>query len=211
MSSKEKKPLYAIGLFGFYHKKPADPRYAGFNRRMLAATIDSVLALIILAPFVDYFMAQYALLPPLDWSVVKERITPGMSGAEVNQLMVQYVIDSGYAKQWFSNTMTQFTILALITGLCWRLWGATPGKKILRMKVVDAKTEALLTDWQVIARLFGYVISTLFFCIGFFWMGLDKRKQAWHDKLAHSIVIMVPKRAAEAVAASDSQAPSKAE
>lgn len=211
MYEKKKKPLYAIGLCGFYHKQPPDPRYAGFNRRMLAATIDSVLALIILAPFVDYFMGQYAPLPPLDWSVLQGRITPGMTDAEVNRLMAQYVIDSGYAKQWFSNTMTQFTILALATGLCWRLWGATPGKKLLRMKVVDAKTEALLSDWQVIVRLFGYVISTLFFCIGFFWMGLDKRRQAWHDKLARSLVIMVPKSTAQAADASDSPEPSAKE
>ncbi len=214
MSAKKEKPLYAAGLFGFYEKKLPDPRYASFHRRMFAATIDSVLAMLILAPLIDGFLSWHSPLPPLDWSAVRAQITPDMSEQQVNRLMSSYLISSGYARQWFGNFITQLLVLAIVTGLCWRLFGATPGKWLLRMRVVDARTESLLSDWQVIIRLFGYVISTLILCIGFFWIGFDKRAQGWHDKLARSVVLVVPKAAKpaeQAAAESGSPAPLKEE
>jgi uncharacterized RDD family membrane protein YckC len=35
----------------------------------------------------------------------------------------------------------------------------------------------------------GYFISGLALGMGFFWIGLDKRKQGWHDKMANTVVI----------------------
>ncbi len=214
MSAKKQKPLYTIGLFGFYEKKPPDPRYASFHRRMIAATIDIVLATLLLAPVLTAFLSWYSPLPPLDWASVNAQITPDMTEQQINELMSSYLISSGYARHWFGSFITQLLALAFVTGLCWRLFGATPGKWLLRMRVVDARTELLLSDWQVIIRLFGYVISTLTLCIGFFWIGLDKRAQGWHDKLARSVVLVVPKAAKpaeQAAAESGSPAPLKEE
>ncbi|WP_141737159.1 RDD family protein [Marinobacter sp. X15-166B] len=33
------------------------------------------------------------------------------------------------------------------------------------------------------------MLSALPLCLGFIWVGVDKRKQGWHDKLAGTVVV----------------------
>jgi uncharacterized RDD family membrane protein YckC len=75
------------------------------------------------------------------------------------------------------------------TILFWIYKSATPGKMALKAKVVDANTGNLPTVKQSIIRYIGYYISLLPMGLGFFWVGWDKKKQAWHDKLAGTVVI----------------------
>ena len=63
---------------------------------------------------------------------------------------------------------------------------------MLRIKIVDAKTEQPITDRQILIRICGYVVSSVFFFLGFFWIGVDKRRQGWHDKMADTLVVVVP-------------------
>jgi uncharacterized RDD family membrane protein YckC len=37
----------------------------------------------------------------------------------------------------------------------------------------------------------GKFLSSLFFYLGFFWMLWDSQKQAWHDKIAGTVVVKV--------------------
>ncbi len=41
----------------------------------------------------------------------------------------------------------------------------------------------------MIGRYFGYYVSILPLMLGIIWVGIDKRKQGWHDKLAGTVVI----------------------
>ncbi|RJP82923.1 MAG: RDD family protein [Desulfobacteraceae bacterium] len=71
----------------------------------------------------------------------------------------------------------------------WRRSFGTPGKMALKLKIVDAGTGNKLTVAQSIGRYFAYILSALPLCLGFIWVGIDSRKQGWHDKLAGSVVI----------------------
>ena len=82
---------------------------------------------------------------------------------------------------------------AVIIILFWCFRGATPGKMITRMNIVDAQTGALLSVKQSLVRYIGYIISTIPFCLGFIWIGFDKKKQGWHDKLAGTVVVKLKK------------------
>lgn len=73
--------------------------------------------------------------------------------------------------------------------LFWRYKGATPGKMITSMKVVDAKTGLIPGFGQSALRYAGYFVSVLPFMLGFFWIAIDKKKQGWHDKIAGTVVI----------------------
>ena len=73
--------------------------------------------------------------------------------------------------------------------LFWRYQSATPGKMALKLKIVDADSLQPLTTQQCLIRYLGYFVSTIPFCLGFLWIAFDKRKQGWHDKLAHTVVI----------------------
>lgn len=84
-----------------------------------------------------------------------------------------------------------FPTMVIILFWCFR--GATPGKMIMRMKVVDANTGQLLSVKQSIIRYIGYFISTIPLFLGFIWIGLDKKKQGWHDKMAGTFVVKLKK------------------
>jgi uncharacterized RDD family membrane protein YckC len=71
----------------------------------------------------------------------------------------------------------------------WFYKSATPGKMALRMTIVDADTGGKPSTGQLIGRYAAYYLSAIPFGMGFLWVGIDKRKQGWHDKLARTVVI----------------------
>lgn len=75
----------------------------------------------------------------------------------------------------------------------WVIRQATPGKMAISAKIVDARTGRAPTLKQDVVRYLGYFVSTVPFLLGLIWVGLDKRKQGWHDKLAGTVVVR-PKR-----------------
>lgn len=66
--------------------------------------------------------------------------------------------------------------------------GQTIGMQLLHMKVV--KTDGSpLTITNAFIRYIGFIIAAIPFDIGLIWVGLDARKQGWHDKIAGTYVI----------------------
>ncbi len=89
----------------------------------------------------------------------------------------------------FTDLLFNFIIPMAITVWFWRKYLATPGKMALRLKVVDAVTGDKMSTGQAIGRYFAYIPAMLPFCLGLIWVGVDERKQGWHDKLAGTVVI----------------------
>ena len=75
----------------------------------------------------------------------------------------------------------------------WVRFYATPGKMLLNLKVLDAETGEGLTVMQAIGRYFAYFVSIIPLFLGLFWVGFDKKKQGWHDKLAGTVVVRYKK------------------
>lgn len=71
----------------------------------------------------------------------------------------------------------------------WLRFFGTPGKMANRLRIVDARTGGKLSLWQAVGRYFAYIPAMLPFFLGLIWVGIDKRKQGWHDKLAGTVVI----------------------
>ena len=71
----------------------------------------------------------------------------------------------------------------------WLRYLGTPGKMVVKLQIVDAVTGNKMTTAQAIIRYFSYIPAILPLCLGFIWVGIDKRKQGWHDKLAGTLVI----------------------
>ena len=68
----------------------------------------------------------------------------------------------------------------------WFFFSATPGKMIIRSKIVNAKTGKKPSLLQFTLRYLAYFVSYFVFFIGFFF---DKKKQGWHDLLAGTVVV----------------------
>jgi len=88
------------------------------------------------------------------------------------------------------NIFFSYFLPIIIVLVFWIYRSATPGKMMLNIKIVDAKTGANITPWQSVLRYIGYYISALFLMLGFIWAGFDERKQAWHDKIAGTVCII---------------------
>lgn len=80
-----------------------------------------------------------------------------------------------------------FPAIAVIAFWMWR--SATPGKMLMKAKIVDARTGGKPSTGQLIGRYFGYFASMIPLFLGMFWIGFDARKQGWHDKLAGTVVV----------------------
>ena len=98
---------------------------------------------------------------------------------------------------WVSESLVQggwdvlfnYILPAIAVIIFWVYKSATPGKMATKLTIVDAKTGGKPSTGQFIGRYFGYYVSMLPLLLGIIWVGIDKRKQGWHDKLAGTVVI----------------------
>ncbi len=89
----------------------------------------------------------------------------------------------------FWDVMLNYFLPAIAVILFWIYKSATPGKMALKLSIVDAKTGGHPSTGQLIGRYFAYYVSLVPFGLGIIWVGIDKRKQGWHDKLAGTVVV----------------------
>lgn len=77
----------------------------------------------------------------------------------------------------------------LITGVLWTVSRTTPGKHVLRLRIVDADSREPMTPRQSILRTVGYLLTFAMFGAGFFWIWFNPRRQALHDRIANTVVV----------------------
>jgi uncharacterized RDD family membrane protein YckC len=84
--------------------------------------------------------------------------------------------------------------LAVYGALLWKLRGATVGDIIFGLKVVRSDGGAM--EWvTVIVRALACFFSAVVVGLGFIWIAFDREKQGWHDKIAGTLVVRLPKGA----------------
>ena len=95
--------------------------------------------------------------------------------------------DSLFSGFW--DLMLNYILPAVAVILFWVYKSATPGKMALKISIVDAETGGKPSKSQLIGRYFAYYVSIIPLLLGIIWVGIDKRKQGWHDKLAGTVVV----------------------
>ena len=85
-------------------------------------------------------------------------------------------------------------LLAGYAALMWKLKGSTIGGFICRLQVV--RLDGRTIDWPTaVARALGCFLSLVVAGLGFLWIVFDADRQSWHDKIAGTVVVRVPKGA----------------
>ena len=138
------------------------PEYAGFWIRVGASLIDTVLIVVITYPLL---MAIYG----------EDYFDPEITGMVAGP----------------ADFLISWVLPAVAIILFWISRQATPGKLALSLRIVDADTGGALSLGQCVGRYLGYFVSSIPLCLGLIWVAFDKRKQGWHDKLAHTVVVKV--------------------
>lgn len=81
----------------------------------------------------------------------------------------------------------------------WMQKQATPGKAALSLHVLDADSGNNLSIGQSIGRYLAYFVSIIPLGLGLLWVGFDRKKQGWHDKLANTVVVRAKNHGPEPV------------
>jgi len=143
----------------------AHPRYAGFWIRFAAAFIDSLVLSVMVLPLNLVFRA------------VGENVNFLGIGGEVN-LGLLFLF-------YLAQTLVTWAYYTYLTGR----YGATLGKKLVGIKVVGEDMQPLSYATAALREIPGKLLSSMVFMLGYAWAGFDGRKQAWHDKLARTLVV----------------------
>jgi len=89
----------------------------------------------------------------------------------------------------FWDGLISWILPALAVIAFWAYRGATPGKMVFSLYIIDAESGGIPSVRQLVIRYLGYFVSSIPLCGGFLWVAYDRRKQGWHDKMAKTVVI----------------------
>jgi uncharacterized RDD family membrane protein YckC len=87
----------------------------------------------------------------------------------------------------------ELLFLAIYGAVMWKLRGATVGGIVFDIQVV--RQDGREIDWITAAvRALSCFLSLAPAGLGFLWIAFDGEKQAWHDKIAGTVVVRTRKR-----------------
>jgi uncharacterized RDD family membrane protein YckC len=125
-----------------------EPKYAGFWIRVAAALIDTIWLILITFPFL-------IMIYGMDYF-------NGALGKPVLGI-------------W--NFIISYVLPAVVIIIFWIYRSATPGKMVVKVKIVDAKTGEQPSTGQYIGRYLAYFVSSFPLGLGIIWVAFDKRKR----------------------------------
>lgn len=140
----------------------AKPRYAGFWRRFMAILIDEI----ILGAVALFFSVSYLLtiMSSPDFEAVKITVLSN----KIFSLVLHWLYFTLMESSSYRATLGKMTIGIIVTGY--------DGQKISFLRANG--------------RYFGKFLSMLIFGIGFMMAGFTRKKQALHDMIAETLVVM---------------------
>jgi uncharacterized RDD family membrane protein YckC len=103
-----------------------------------------------------------------------------------------------YGQEYWSGDKVFYGVWHILLGyvlpICgtiwlWQKYLATLGKLATKLKIVDAITGEKMIMRQSIVRYFAYIPAIVPLGLGLIWVGIDSKKQGWHDKIAGTVVI----------------------
>ncbi len=141
------------------------PRYAGFWRRFVALIIDEL----ILAAVAVFFSVSYLLTI--------------MSSPDFESVKITFLSNKifSFVLHWLYFTLMESSASQ-----------ATLGKMAIGIMVTDYRGVRISFP-RANGRYFGKFLSALIFGIGFMMAGFTRKKQALHDMLAETLVVMKPR------------------
>jgi uncharacterized RDD family membrane protein YckC len=107
-------------------------------------------------------------------------------------LFIDLVLVGLIAGLILDSDKTHLVLLAIYGAVMWKLRGATLGNMICHLHVVRLDGRPL--DWPTaVIRALSCFLSLFVVCLGFIWIAVDPERQAWHDKIAGTVVVRLPK------------------
>jgi len=93
-----------------------------------------------------------------------------------------------FAQYVYGGLGIAWLVTALYFILMWHT-GGTVGMRALGLRVAREEDGRPIGLGRATARYLGYLVDWLALGIGLLWVGVDSRKQGWHDKIAGTFVV----------------------
>jgi uncharacterized RDD family membrane protein YckC len=98
----------------------------------------------------------------------------------------------GFCLSVLDHHHLELLVLAAYGAVMWKLRGSTVGGIVLDLHVV--RLDGREVDWETaIIRALSCFLSLAVAGLGFIWIALDPNNQAWHDKIAGTVVVRAAK------------------
>ena len=136
-------------------------RYGGFWVRVVAFILDAIVLAVITA----------ALSPLVSGGNVVTQTSAGVMTINYTANAIGLLID----------------LLYFVGFWAWR--GQSPGMIPFNMRIVMADDGSKVDVVRCLLRYVGLLISFVILFLGVIWVGFDRRKQGWHDKIAGTVVV----------------------
>lgn len=169
-----------------------DVEYAGFSPRLYASLIDTALSTILLIPVIGFVKRILGeSLPSITLKKYLFSLQDTATDKEELRNSLEAMFYDGLVTNYLLEMLVFYVFLGAIIVMFWWAKDATPGKKILGIRVVNAKTLESPGLVQCVVRVFAYILSILPLMLGFFWTNIDKKRRCFHDLVAGTAVIKV--------------------
>ena len=147
-------------------------KYAGFWLRFAAFLVDG---------FIIVTASVFIFIIDLSTNALLKLVLPSWTGSNV---------DFSYQQAIDMESFVTIAFASLLYGALFEssIWQATPGKKLLGIKVVDYDGNRLEFP-QALGRVFFEYFSTATFGLGYLMIAFTERKQGLHDMIAKCLVV----------------------
>ncbi|GAA4520421.1 hypothetical protein GCM10023191_097360 [Actinoallomurus oryzae] len=152
------------------------PPYAPWGRRLAAALLDGLFIVLPILCYVAYLMAFV-------WG--RENITVLNRGVAISTIRATVPIVA-------LACLITFFVLLVRTLVREGRTGQSPGKRLLRIELLDARTGRPVGIGRALVRRLAHVLDSLPCYLGFLWPLWDEQHQTFADKLAGTVVLDRP-------------------
>ncbi len=159
--------------------------YAGFWVRLAAYVIDGLILsaigfvfLIAWTVLVFAWLGSTIDLQQYERATTFEQLTAEQQGALV-----------AFGLAFWLGFLLFWLVSAAYFVVFWSRTGGTPGMLALGLRVAREEDGRPISLGRGVARYIGYILDWLSLGLGFLWIGVDGRKQGWHDKIAGTLVV----------------------
>ena len=164
--------------------------YTKFIPRLFATTLDLFFLSILLTP-VMHVLSRRIFLTRFQQYFIDNNIDTSsnelLAEATRTPEFANYISNSGGVISYFVILyLIHFVLMGIYFVGFWRAFGATPGKMIMRMKIVDAEDyNRAPSTYNLVKRFVAYLTAI----IGIWSILFSKKGQSMHDKIAGTVVI----------------------
>jgi uncharacterized RDD family membrane protein YckC len=152
----------------------------------------------VISPVGASFAGAAAAVPPIEFAVMPRVGFWLRFAASLVDFMLFvflfWIVPHAPLLAWFLHATTPFFFILWLTYhvAMWTWKGTTIGGMVCKLKVV--RTDGSPVDFGVaLVRALAGVISFMAAGLGFFWAGWTREKQSWHDQIAGTIIVKLPR------------------